>query len=397
MAVQNLSSISLQIMAQSGLGVPAAGAGAFGIEVLPSSGLALAIQSIESNMMKRSRMRNRPRHGSRSVTAAYETELVPGALNKVFEAVLGGTEVAVAPFTNTDWGALVISGGGTVGTFATGTLLTDGIKAGRALTFAGLSVLPNNGLPVPIQSVESETVVHFQPGYLADNPSDAAWSASASKLYATTTPYLDRLFTVEEQQGAFSRSKLGLDMRFNSLNFSAQPNQMIKVGFGLGGRNMLALPELLYPNFPGATFVEGDPMILIDGGLFVNGVKRTNVTNATWGLSAPVSTIPVVGSNISPDVFIGQFALTGNFNVVMEDFDDFDTMDEEDDVSVFLHCASKDRLNFTNFYLGHMSFAGYTSPIGGEGGAIAQIPLYGGSDNRGGGYAATSVLITSSL
>jgi hypothetical protein len=396
--VSDLSATSLAIKVQSVFGTPVSGAGAFGIEVLPSTGLALAIQSIESNMIKRSRMRNRPRHGSRFATASYETELVPEALDDVYEAVLGGTIVAAQPFTDADWGAVVISGTGTLATFASGTIITDGIVAGQVAIFTNLSVAGNNSVPVPILSVTEGTLV-FPSGYLVDNTSDAAWNVSIARHVKTTTPYVDRLFTVEEVQGSIDRSKLGTDMRFNSLNFDSQANQMTKVGFGLGGRNMSALLAAASPNFTSPVYASGDSLILLDGGMFTNGTKRINVTGCTFGLAAPVTGIPVVGTNTSPGVFIGQYALTGNFNVVMEDLLDFDAFDAETNISMFLHFRDQlDASKFVTVYMGHMSYAGYSSPIGGEGGAIAQIPLYGGEDNRGAafGYAQTAMLISMS-
>lgn len=397
MAVQNLSSIALAIKAQSALGTPAIGANAFGIELLPSTGLAMAIQSIESQMIRRSRMRKRPRHGSRSVTAAYETELIVGGLDPVFEGVLGGTWDPAVAFSNVDWGNVVITGTGTIATFSAGTLITDGIRAGMMALFTNLSVTGNNSVWVPILAV-TEGVMTLAPGYLIDNGSDAAWNVAIAKSLYTTTPYEDRLYTVEEILANIDGSKLGVDMRFNSLNFDCAANQMVKVGFGLGGRDLTPLTGAASPNFTDPVYVSGDSLVLLDGGLFVNGEKRVNATGFQFGLSAPVSTIPVLGSKTSPDVFLGQFAMTGNFNVVIEDMDDFEAFTDEDDISIFLHCAEKedDPSSFTSIYIGHASFAGYSSPAGGEGGAIAQIPLYAGSDVRGAGYADTSILISSS-
>lgn len=398
MAVQNLSNVRLHMKAQSVLGTPVSGTGAFGVEVLPSQGLAMAIQSIESQMIRRNRMRKRPRHGSRSVTASYETELTAdGALDDVFEGVLGGTFAAAQTYSNTDWGGLTITGTGVTLTFAAGTIITDGVRAGMMGKLTNMSVSANNSVWFPIIGV-AEGVITAAPGYLVDNGADAAWDITIARSLSTATPYTDRYFTVEEYQSDIDRSKLGEDMRFNSLSFDCQADQHVKIGFGLGGRDMSAPDAGNSPNFTSVAFGSGDSLVLLDGGLFVNGVKRTNVTGFQWGLAAPVSTIPVVGTNISPDVFLGQFAMTGNFNVVVEDFNDFDAFDAEDDISIFLHCAedSSDPQEFTSFYIGNCSFAGYSSPVGGEGGSIAAIPLYAGSDNRGTGYADTSVLISTS-
>lgn len=399
MTVANLANISIHYKVQSGLGSPSSGSGAYGLEVTPSSGLARKHASIESEMLQRSRMKKKPRQGSQSVDTAYETELIVGALDPWFEGVLGGTWAAAATYTHSDWGNVVISGSGTIATFASGTLLTDGVVAGMMIKFTLLSEAGNNDIWVPILSVTSETVANLAPGLLVDNADDAAWSAIIAKSLYTATPYTDRLFTIEEYLGSdLDRSKLGTDMRLNKLVFDCQPDSTVKISLGAGGRDLDLLATGSSPNFTDATFVDGPSLVLLDGGIYINGVKRVNLTSFNWGLEAPVSFLPVIGTKISPDVFIGQFALSGQFTGALENGDDWDIFDAETQVSVILHCAENeaDPSSFVTFYLGNLSYAGWTTPSGGEGGVIQTIPLYGGEDERGAGYAATSVLISTS-
>jgi len=397
MAVANLSNTALHLKAQSALGTPASGAGAVGIEVAASQGLQLAVASIESQMIQRSRMRKRPRQGSRSSSAAYETELQVGNLDTVLQGVLGGTWVAALTFSNTDWGALTITGTGVTLTFASGTIITDGVRAGMMGKLTNMSVTANDGKWFPILST-TEGVMTIPTGILADNTSDAAWSITIARSLYTATPYTDRYFTVEEYLTDLDRTKLGTDMRLNSLNFAAQPDNHIRVGFGLMGRDMDLLVAGSSPTFSSPTFVDNPSLVLVDGGLYINGTKRTNVTGFTWGLAAPAQTVPVLGSNISPDVFLGQFAFTGQITVALEDGTDWDLMDAETRVSVVLHCAEQGGTasDFVTFYLGDLAFSGWATPIGGEGPVIATMQLYGGEDERGTGYAPTTVLVSTS-
>lgn len=398
MSVPNLANIALHLKAQSGLGVAASGAGATGIEVAASQGLSMQIAAIESSMIQRSRMRKKPRQGSRTVAAAYETELQVGNLDTVFQAVLGGTWLAEQNYTHSDWGALTISGTGITLTFASGTLITDGVRAGMMGRLTGMSVAANDGKWFPILSL-TEGVMTIPTGILADNASDAAWAIEIAKSVHTATPYTDRYFTVEEYFGdGIDRSKLGTDMRFNNLSFDCQPDSPLKIGFGLMGRDLAMLATGSSPTFSSPTFVDGPSLTLLDGGIYVNGTRRTNLTGFQFGLQAPASGVPVIGSVTSPDIFLGQFTLAGNFTGVVEDGTDFDLFDAETNISVVLHCAEQGGVaeDFVTFYLGSMSFGGWGTPIGGEGAIIQTIPLFGGEDERGSGYAATSVLISTS-
>jgi hypothetical protein len=400
MTVQNLSSIIVAMKKQGSLGTPASGAGAYGLELLPSQGMALNMATIESQMIQRSRMRKRPRHGSKSVTASYETELMVGAIDPQLEAVLGNTWEASQTLTQAELTDVTITGTGVTLTFGGGSLITEGVRAGMMAKFANLSVGGNNGIWFPILALSSNGRVATIPsGYLTDNASDNAFSLVIAKSLYTATPYEDGLWTVEEYWADLDRSKLGTDLRFNALNLSIAPDGYVRVGLGMGGRDLDLLATGDSPNFSSPTFIEnGASLVLLDGGIYVNGVRRTDLTGLDFGLAAPISMVPLIGTQLAADVSLGQFALTGNFTGVVEDADDFESFTAEDRISVLLHCAEEDGNtdDFISFYLGNMSYAGYSTPAGGEGSLIQTIPLYGGEDERGGGYAASSIVVSTS-
>jgi hypothetical protein len=397
MAVQDLSKIVVSYKAQSGLGTAASGASAYQLEVTSSSGLAAQVASIESALIRSSRMKKKQRQGSRFITASYETELMVGAFDPAYEGVLGGTWAATFDVTEADVTSVTIGGTGTTITAGGGSWVTEGIRAGMMGKFASLATAGNNGKWFPILEVTA-SVLTIASDILVDETADTAFTLTIAKSLSTTTPYADRYFTVEEYLATIDRGKLGTDMRFNKLTFDCQPDQPVKIGFGLGGRALSMLATGSSPNFTDPTLVSGSMLVLLEGGIYVNGTKRTNLTGFTFGLEAPVQGVPVIGTNTSPDAFLGQFGLTGQFTGVVEDAVDFDSFDAEDRISVLLHCAENesDPADFVSFYLGDLSFGGYSTPSGGEGATIQTIPLYGGEDPRGTGYAATTVLISTS-
>lgn len=395
MTVANRSNIELAIKVQTALGSSASGSGATGIEVLPSSGLDLQIQSIESQMIQRSRMRKRARPGSRTAVAQYETELQVDNLDEVFEGVLGGTWVAAIALSNTELGTCTITGTGTIATFGTAAVLSSGIRAGMFIKFTNLSVAGNNSIWVPILTATS-TVLTFPTGILADNASDAAYNVTIARHVYTATPYTDRYFTVEEYIRDLDRSKLGVDMKFNSLSLSASPDSKVRVGFGLVGTDMNLLAQGSSPNFTSPAYVNSQSLTLLDGGIYVNGAKRTKVSGVSFGLQAPASVPAILGNVIGPDVLLGQFTLGGQVSVVVEDATDFDLFDASTQLSMFLHCAEDGGAtdDFVGIYMGNLVYAGAPGGIGGEGPLIFAMRVDGGEDERGTGYAATSLLVS---
>jgi hypothetical protein len=394
--IQDLSTMQVAFKFQAGVGTPATGIGAYGLDVLPSTGLAVAISAIESALIKRNRMKRRPRHGMRSSTAAYETELSVGPCDPIFEAVLGTNVVPQAAFTNADWGAVTLTGTGTIATFATGTLVTDGIVAGNMIRFTGLGTPGNNGVWVPVIAV-TNGVATLAPGYLVDEGAAAAYSVDVARYYATGAQYVDRYASVEEYMPDAVISKYGTDMRFHSLSVSVAPKEYVRVAVALTGRDMTMLSALTVPTAPALptpTYIERDSLILLDGGIYVNGIRRGDLTSLRFGIAANANATEVIGSRTSPNVSLGQFAFTGDFASLVSDGTDFGAFDAEDDISVLLHCKEKDTQAFVSFYIGFCSFGGYSTPAGGEGNLVQTMSLYGGEDERGAGYAPTIILIS---
>jgi hypothetical protein len=402
MNVQDLATMQLAFKKQADIDTPASGAGAFGIEVLPSTGLAVAIAAIESAMIKRNRMKKRPRHGPRSATAAYETELSVGPADPIFEAVLGGTKTAALNFSNTDWGNATIAAAAdptmkTI-TFASGTIIVDGVSAGTFVKLGGSFAAGNKAKWIPVIEATA-TILTVPASYLPTSEGPiAAYTVAVAPFIATPAQYLDSAWSVEEQMTNpdILISKYGTGLRFNSLNFSVDPKAYVKLGFGLQGRDLTQLNSTSTPAYPAMTspvFIESDSLILLDGGIYVNGKRRTDLTSFKLGISATASTTDVIGSNVSPDISLGQFGFTGDFTGVVGDGVDFASFSDEDDISVMFHCKEKNSEAFVGIYLGYASFGGYATPMGGEGLLVQSIPLFGGEDEQA-NHARTILLIS---
>lgn len=399
MSVANLANGVLSMKYQSALNTPASGSGAYGLEVRQSQGLALAVAQMRSQMIQRSRMSKKPRPGSRSVPASYETEMQVRNLLYPLQAVLGGTWAAAQTMTQSTLTSATISGTGVTVTFAAGDIITAGVRVGMMARLTGMTTSANNNVWFPILAISSNgRVITTASGILTDETADSTFSLEIAASLYTTTPYTDRYITVEEYLD-IDRGKRGTDMRFNSFNFGVAPDQPITAGFGLMGRDLEMMLAAASPNFTSPTFYDGNSLYPVDGALYINSTLRTKFTGFTGGIQAPATTIPVAGTTLSPDVMLGQFDFAGNFSVPVEDADDFDLMDAETQISAFLMAQEQGTLgsqSFLSMYMGNLSYAGYNTPVGGDGAVIATIPLVGGEDERGTGYAPSTFVISTS-
>lgn len=399
MASPQLADIVVALKKQVAKGTAASGAGATGLEVLQSSGLSKQIAQIESQIIQATRMRKKPRHGSISAAAQYETELSVSNLDDFLPPILGASDwTATFDIDESDVTSLAISGTGTTITAASGSFISLGVRSGMMGKLASMTTSANNGKWFPITTAAASTLT-VPSGFLTDETADSACTLTIAKYTHTPAAYVDSYWTVEEYLGSsFDRSKLGTDMKFHALNLSIGPDAPTRVGVGLTGLDVEFKSTGDSPVFSSPTFVNEQSLYLVDGGLYVNGTKVTTLTGATFGLVAPATTPALIGQRKSNDVYLGQFALTGEFTGIVEDATDFDALTAETNISVLLHCAEResDPASFVTFYFGSLCYGGYQTGVGGDGPVIKTVPLYGGEDERGTGYAQTAVLISSS-
>ena len=399
---QDLSSIVVAFKTQALAGTPESGSGATGLEVLPSQGFQSQIAQIRSELLSRSRMQRKGRKGSEFFNYAADTELQVGAQNGIFEHVLGGTFASQATHDQSTLTSCAISGTGTTVTFAAGDLGAAGVRVGMVAKLASMTTAGNNGKWFPILGLSANgRVITTVSGILTDETADTNFTLTVAASLYTPTPYVKRLVTYEHYLADIDRSLLGSDGRFNSLGFAIQPDSTVKLNYGLGFAAMDMLASGSSPNFSSPTFVTAESLVPLDGSIYFGTTKRVNIASFNFSLTAPVSGLPLVSRKRSPDAFLGQFAFDGTFTGTIDDGADFDAFAAEDQVSAYFHFAELDAANpwaarFVSVYLGNLSWGGWNTPVGGEGAAVQTVPVNGGRDLRGGNYAATTMLISTS-
>lgn len=385
---------------QSALGTPASGAGGTGIEVRAGAGLAMSVATIEDGTFRRNKMKRKPRHGMKTVTAAYDLPLMVGNCDPIFAAVLGGPALASFAITEADVTSMTISGGGLTLTGGSGSFITKGVVAGMMGKFTAMATAANDGVWFPILGVTAN-VLTAAPGYLVDETIDSAFTLTIAKSFSTPTPYVKGYYTFEEHLGDLTTpiSKIGTDLVFGSLSITASPSGAVTVQFGLTGRDMTAptgAAALTSPTF-NTQANDAGALEMVDAAIFKNGIAIADLTGCSFDISAPLSVIPVIGSRLSPDVFLGEFTMKGSFTELIADGSSLANFLAEDRLSVLIHCKERegDPADFVSFYLGDCSFGGWGAPIA-EGAMTQTMSLLGGSDVRGAGYADTMLLISTS-
>lgn len=397
---QQGQSIAIAYKKQAGLGQIATGAGATGIEVRPSAGIGMTSAQIQSAMFRRNKMKLRSRNGSNTASAAYETELQVGMLDGIFEALLGCVTptpvVAIAPGV-TGTVAVTSNPAGDTITATTGDFVAQGLKPGLVIRLTGSGTAGNNGKVVPVLAV-APLQLTVPTGMLVAAPADGTTTITTGKSYSTPTPYVEQYYTWEERlvDLAIPVSKVLEDAKVTTMQVTANPDEMVLVSWGLTGLEMKAPTAQQFPAPQYNTQPNVSSLVMLDGFVTRNGVKMLDLTGAQFGLTAPGTLVPVLGSRRSPDVFLGSFDFSGQFTQLIEDDATLKMFLAEDQFAVSLMCVENDPASpdFVNFYMGNLSYGGWSAPIA-DGAMTQTLTLNGGSDTRA-GHADTVMIISTS-
>lgn len=398
----DLSNIITSFKVQVAQGTAVSGAAAKRLDILPSQGFQQQIQQVVSELLDTTRNSERPRQGTQFYNWSADMELaaeIP-AISEIIEAVLGGTRSAQVDTTEATLTSVVISGTGTTITFAGGSVISLGGRVGMFGQFANLATSANNAVPFPITAISSNgRVLTIPTGYLIDETIDSAFTFSLLPAVYSDDPYTKRYFTMSHYLGSvIDRDVRGTDFVFNSFGVDIQPNRKVKLSVGMGGRVLEMLASGSSPNFTSPVLTQGESLYLVDGGFYVNGVKRVDVSSLSMRYEAPVSGLALATAHASPDTYLGQFKLTGQLTASVADGTDYDAFTAETRMQLILHCKEQSTTKFVSLCFPNASWGGWSLPGGGEGPGIQTMPINAGKDKRTAalGYAPTSILVAAS-
>jgi hypothetical protein len=402
---QTGSNKQIAIKRQSGLGVPASGAGGTGYNVLPSQALKLLIGGVPNNVIRRDGQSARDRHGSRSALAAYKLPLSQGTLDPILEAALRGTFTAPIVITQ----ASVLNGSAAAGSMSTttttivattGSFITQGVTRGQKIKLTGATGAANNGPWFRVVSVTALVITVAGVAPLVVGGGSVTWTLTIAKQLLNPQTLIERYHTVEEYGQDMDLSILGTDMKVSKIMFNAQPDALIEMEVTLMGLNAVGQTTGTSPVLTGPTYATTLPLVMSDGTIRVGGVDYTVMTGLQWTWDMGGEVPKVIGSTVGPDVFLAPGKLTGQFSAIRSDLTFFNAFSAETPLEFFIDCLEPDVADpkdFTEFYIGNVTLSDNTpGGIAKSGADVEQSTWTAGIDDQGGDHALTTMAISSS-
>jgi len=263
------------------------------------------------------------RHGARSVTGSIDGELSPGSYSPFIGSALRKdfvTGVNSTALTN------VTAAAGTPGTFtrASGSFLTDGFKIGDIVRWTGWTTTGtgNNATNFRISALTAAVMscVPIGAGAVASKASGDSVTCTVvgKKSFVPQSSHTNDSYTIAHEFADVSEYDHYLGCRVSSLDFNVPSTGMATLSIGFMGQDASLSNGSAYFSSPTAAGTTG-VVAGVNGKLNYNGTDIAVVSSLSLKVDGGHSVGTVVGSNLTPDVFVGRVKVSGSFTAYFQD------------------------------------------------------------------------------
>ncbi len=260
------------------------------------------------------------RHGVKQVNGSLNGIFSPGTYSDPLSAILRKDFAAVTAITGA---SITIAGSGpyTV-TRAAGSFLTDGIKIGMVVRLTAgafnaanlnknLFVTGVTALVLTVSVLNGSTLT-------AEGPIASATVTVPGKVsYAADTGQTNIYHTVEEWYSDAAVSERNLDVKFTKADIAIPGTGNATIKFSAIGLDQTSDTTAYFTSPTAETTT--DVLTAASGLLLVNGTAQGVVTDLSFSIDGKGQAADgVVGTNVRPDVFVGNVAVSGSFTAYFE-------------------------------------------------------------------------------
>lgn len=337
------------------------------------------------------------RHGAHQVGGDLVGELAPGSYSAFMQSALRrdfSTVAAASSLTLTCATSTVSNPVGQAYTLvrSAGSFLADGFKSGMVMRMTAGSVIGTNinMFILGFSGTSTATVLAGQGGTLTVGTGTGCTLAPTGKVtYTPPTGQTADSYTIERWFSDVAVSRVYTGCRITGMALNFQPQGMAEATFSVMGKTIGASGTAAYFTAPSAANTIG----VLTG---VNGVCQLagTVVGVLTGLSIKLdgngSVAQVVGSNFTPDVFMGRVIVTGQATALFQDATLLDAFLNEttSSISGVFYTGSGPTADFVAVTLAALKFGAATIDDG-EKGLVVTAPFTALYNASGGAGTAT--------
>lgn len=333
------------------------------------------------------------RHGMRKVAGSLNGRLAPAAYSVLIGMGLRRDFTTGATITGT--GIAQTTGGWSD---SDNGFLTAGFKVGEVVSPSGFSGAGTgaNGNRYILTDVQAGTMSTLKmtgqaAGLVADAAGESVTIAMVGKkTYIPSTGHTNKAATIEKLYGTDTpHSEVFVGCKVGTIAVDLPSTGLAGINFGLMGYNRQALGTSAYFTSVNAANTNG-LAAAVNGAVLYNGGVVGVVTNLTIQIDGGMSTGSVVGSNITPDVFVGRVKVTGQIESYLTDASFVAAFDAETEVSIIgvFTLDNSAAPDFVSFIMPRVKLGG-AKKSDGEGPVIVTAPFTALYNSAGGSGTET--------
>lgn len=387
MALQSNVNVTLRYGAETTFGTASSAAGQLLRRV--QSSLQTSKDAFQSNEVRSDQQVFDARHGTRRAGGAINGELSLATYDDFIEAALRGTWTAGATASNTQFTSLAVSG--SAFQITAGTWAAAGFRVGDVIRLSGFTHA-NVGKNFRIVSLTATAATVYPTPAVMSAQTTFGVAVAGRKL---TNGTQQRSFTIEQSYPDIDVNELFTGMRVGECGISLPPAGIATVNLGFQGKNGVVASGASAPFFTNpATETTTGVLAGVNGNLLIDGVASAVVTGLDFQITNNLSSNPVIGSNVVPEIFYGRNVITGNVSAYLENESLLNVFLNETEVAIAatLEASGNDPKDFLSFAFNRVKFTGVSKTIGPDGGVVASFPFQALLKN-GTGYDTSTLVV----
>jgi hypothetical protein len=370
--------------AQTALGSKASASGAQILRRVTSD-IDLSKDTYESEEIRADYQVADMRHGMRKIEGTIAGEASVGSYNDFIAAALRQNFQTAA----TTGAIAVVTAAASAPQYvrSTGSFLTDGFKVGDVIRWTGFAATNNNSNNFLITALTATdmTGVHLN-GEAVTAEAEGATVTGAlvgKKTWTPITGHTDDYFTIEHNYSDITQSEQFTDCKVSTIDWDLPATGMAKINIGIMGLDMDTSTSAYFTSPTAAT--TGSTLAAVNGLVYIEGTAVALITGLKIAYDGGMTTEPVVGSNVSPDIFEGRVKITGEATVFFQDatFRDYFVNETEVSINFVLAGGTEDDADFMAFSMPRVKMGG-SSKDDGEKGLTQTMPFVALLNSSGG-------------
>lgn len=360
--------------------------------------------------VRRDGMESMGRLGFKKLANPYAGTLSVGTFDTWLAALFRHAWAATALKFTCDGGAAHTSLATTANTVTlVGTdsfITTHGVRVGDVIRLGAMGATVDNINAVVSVVAANVITVLGSPWAIVGADANATFTVMKKLKNALGTPadpMVRSSYTIEERYDDLDESKIITGARVGSLKLTFTPGGVAKVEFGLKAQNLTIEPAATSPYFITPTEYTSIGMIAVDASIYLAGAAIATITGGELTFDISLSDIECVGAVLTPDLYEGAMAVSGQITAVTTAFTAshlarfLASTDNVEASIMFIEPDAAVPVDFVHFFIPRLKYAGDTMSFGEDGPIVETIPVKAACKETTTGYDSVVATISTSV